>query len=379
MNWFTQILNGLVADVVSWASVIDPSRVLAFLAVIILFWLFRRGFAGLTVWGLRVACRVLGIEISKKIETSIRPAAQLFVVSLGFLIGLKILSPQGVVAAYANNIVLSVLVASIFSGLYATCDLLGAVVKHSSSDRSEQHIVWVNKAARVVTAFVGVAAVLKVWGLDIGPLLTGMGVAGAAVALAAQDLFKNLLAGITNVSERRFRVGDWILVEGVVEGHVENMDFRSTSVRRFDKALVHVPNADLANASMVNFSSMTCRRIYWKINITYRTTTKQLSKIRNAIEKFISESEDFVQPPEARRLVRIDALGESSIEILVYCFTRATELGEYKAAQERLALEIKKIVSDSGSKFAFPSRSIYVEEALDAGPDEFVPLKKRKQ
>jgi MscS family membrane protein len=231
----------------------------------------------------------------------------------------------------------------------------------------------------VVTAFVGIAAVLKVWGLDIGPLLTGMGVAGAAVALAAQDLFKNLLAGITNVSERRFRVGDWILVEGVVEGHVENMDFRSTSVRRFDKALVHVPNADLANASMVNFSSMTCRRIYWKINITYRTTTKQLSKIRNAIEKFISESEDFVQPPEARRLVRIDALGESSIEILVYCFTRATELGEYKAAQERLALEIKKIVSDSGSKFAFPSRSIYVEEALDAGPDEFVPLKKRKQ
>jgi MscS family membrane protein len=378
MNWFTQILNGLVADVVSWASVIDPGRILAFLAVIILFWLFRRGFASLTVWGLRVACRVLGIEISKNVETSIRPAAQLFVVSLGFLIGFKILSQQGAVAAYANKIVLSVLVASIFSGLYATCDLLGAVVKHSSSDRSEQHIVWVNKAARVVTAFVGVAAVLKVWGLDIGPLLTGMGVAGAAVALAAQDLFKNLLAGITNVSERRFRVGDWILVEGVVEGHVENMDFRSTSVRRFDKALVHVPNADLANASMINFSSMTCRRIYWKINITYRTTTKQLSTIRSAIEKFISESEDFVQPPEARRLVRIDALSDSSIEILVYCFTRATELDEYKAAQERLALEIKKIVSDSGSKFAFPSRSLYVEEALDAAPDEFVPQKKRK-
>ena len=375
MNWFTQILNGLVADVVSWASVIDPGRILAFLAVIILFWLFRRGFASLTVWGFRVACRVLGIEISKKVETSIRPAAQLFVVSLGFLIGLKILSQQGAVAAYANKIVLSVLVASIFSGLYATCDLFGAVVKHSSSDRSEQHIVWVNKAARVVTAFVGIAAVLKVWGLDIGPLLTGMGVAGAAVALAAQDLFKNLLAGITNVSERRFRVGDWIVVEGVVEGHVENMDFRSTSVRRFDKALVHVPNADLANASMINFSSMTCRRIYWKINITYRTTTKQLSKIRNAIEQYIVKSEDFAQPPDARRLVRIDALGDSSIEILVYCFTRATELDEYKAAQERLALEIKRIVSKAGSQFAFPSRSIYIEAAPEAGPDEFVPLK----
>lgn len=379
MNWFTQILNGLVADVVSWASVIDPSRVLAFLAVIILFWLFRRGFANLTVWVLRGASRLLGIEISEKVETSIRPAAQLFVVSLGFLIGLKILSPQGAVAAYANKIVLSVLVASIFSGLYACCDLFTDLVRRRPTGRSGEDSIWINKVAKVVTAFVGVAAVLKVWGLDIGPLLTGMGVAGAAVALAAQDMFKNLLAGITNVSERRFRVGDWVLVEGVVEGHIEKMDVRSTSVRRFDKALVHVPNADLANSSLINFSSMTCRRIYWKVHVTYRTTTKQLSTIRSAIEKFISESEDFVQPPEARRLVRIDALSESSIEILIYCFTRATELDEYKAAQERLALEIKKIVSDSGSKFAFPSRSIYVEEALDAGPDEFVPQKKRKQ
>ena len=327
---------------------------------------------------MRVACRVLGIDISKKVETLIRPAAQLFVVSLGFLIGLKILSPQGAVAAYANNIVLSVLVASIFSGLYASCDLFADLEHSRPSGRSGEDIIWINKAAKVVMAFLGVAAVLKVWGVDIGSLLTGMGVAAAAVALAAQDMLKNLLAGITNVSERRFRVGDWILAEGVVEGHIEGMDYRSTSVRRFDKALVHVPNADLANASLINFSSMTCRRIYWKINITYRTTTKQLSTIRNAIEQYIAKSEDFAQPPDARRLVRIDALSESSIEILVYCFTRATELGEYKAAQERLALEIKKIVSDSGSKFAFPSRSIYVEEALDAGPDEFVPQKKRK-
>jgi MscS family membrane protein len=308
MNWFTQILNGLVADVVSWTNVIDPSRVLAFLAVIILFWLFRRGFANLTVWVLRGESRLLGIEISEKVETSIRPAAQLFVVSLGFLIGLKILSPQGAVAAYANKIVLSVLVASIFSGLYACCDLFTDLVRRRPTGRSGEDSIWINKVAKVVMAFVGVAAVLKVWGLDIGPLLTGMGVAGAAVALAAQDMFKNLLAGITNVSERRFRVGDWVLVEGVVEGHIEEMDVRSTSVRRFDKALVHVPNADLANSSLINFSSMTCRRIYWKVHVTYRTTTKQLSTIRSAIEKFISESEDFVQPPEARRLVLIDAL-----------------------------------------------------------------------
>ncbi len=378
MNMFTQILNDLFSDVVSWVNLIDPVRAVISLAVISLFWLCRHGYATLTISILRAASRLLGIEVSKKVETSIRPAAELFVVCLGILIGLNILSFEGAAALNLRRIVISFLVASIFSGLYTSCDLLTGLLRHRPSRQSTQNVIWINKAAKIVTVVAGIAAVLKVWGVDIGPLLTGMGVAGAAVALAAQDLFKNLFAGITNVSEKRFRIGDWIVAEGVVEGHVEDMDYRSTSVRRFDKALVHVPNADLANAPLVNFSSMTCRRIYWKINITYRTTTKQLSTIRSAIEKFITESEDFVQPPEARRLVRIDALSESSIEILVYCFTRATELDEYKAAQELLALEIKKIVSDSGSKFAFPSRSIYVEEALDAGPDEFVPQKKRK-
>lgn len=76
-------------------------------------------------------------------------------------------------------------------------------------------------------------------------------------------MFKNLIGGLLVNGEKRFNLGDWIKVEGVVEGTVEDIGFRSTMVRRFDKAPVYVPNSQLADKAVTNFSAMTHRRIYW--------------------------------------------------------------------------------------------------------------------
>ena len=129
-----------------------------------------------------------------------------------------------------------------------------------------------------------------------------------AVALGAQDLFKNLISGILIIAEKRFNIGDWIKVEGVVEGTVEAIGFRSTFVRRFDKAPVFVPNAKLSDNSLINFSSMSHRRIYWRIGVEYRTTIEMLREIRNNIENYILESDAFAHPPEVSTLsVLIDS------------------------------------------------------------------------
>ena len=119
---------------------------------------------------------------------------------------------------------------------------------------------WLVKAVKAVLFFIGVATVLDVWGIKIGPIIAGFGLFGVAVALGAQDLFKNLISGILILGERRFMRGDWIKVDGVVEGTVENIGFRSTLVRRFDLAPVYVPNAKLSDGSVTNFSKMTFRR-----------------------------------------------------------------------------------------------------------------------
>jgi MscS family membrane protein len=150
-------------------------------------------------------------------------------------------------------------------------------------------------------------------------------------------------------------------VEGVVEGTVENIGFRSTLVRRFDKAPVFVPNSHLSDNSVTNFSSMTYRRISWTIGLEYRTSVDQLKKIREDIELFLVEDKDIVDPPAAPLFVRIDKFSNSSIDIMIYCFTHATQWGVWLQIKERLALKLIEIVTGAGASFAFPSQSVYVE------------------
>jgi len=225
---------------------------------------------------------------------------------------------------------------------------------------------------------VGVATVLQIWGIQIGPIIAGAGLFGVAVALGAQDLFKNLIAGILILGEKRFRKGDWILVDGVVEGTVEAIGFRSTMVRRFDKAPVMVPNAKLSDTAVTNFSEMTHRRIYWHIGVEYSTSVDQLRQIRDGISDYISGNDEFVPATEASTFVRIDRFNDSSIDILVYCFTQTTKWGEWLEIKERLAYEIMDIVHGAGTGFAFPSTSLYIESLPADQPEPFVPSGARK-
>jgi MscS family membrane protein len=270
-----------------------------------------------------------------------------------------------------ERILISVAIASVFAVAYVLTDPLSRLLEPYRTTSTQIQVDWILRIAKVAVVFLGIAAVLKVWGIDLGPALTGMGLLGAGVALAAQDLIRNLIGGMTNISEKRFGAGDRIRVEGVIEGFVEKVEFRSTQIRRFDKALVHVPNGDLANSPLVNFSRMPHRRIYWMINLVYSTTTEQLAEIREAIEHYIDGSGDFVSQDQAARFVHIDSFDKSAINMLVYCFTKSAEYGEYLEAKEKLVIGIKDAVERAGSAFAFPSRSIYVEAAATAGPDSF--------
>jgi MscS family membrane protein len=232
---------------------------------------------------------------------------------------------------------------------------------------------WILKAVKILLGVVGAAAVLQLWGIEIGPLVAGLGLFGLAAALAAQDLFKNLLSGVLIIAEKRFNPGDWIRVEGVVEGTVQSIGFRSTMVRQFDKAMVQVPNAKLADTAVVNYSEMSHRRIYWKIGVLYDTTADQLREIRDGIEAYILGDEAFAKPEDVATFVRIDSFNDSSIDIMVYCFTKTTVWGEWLAVKEQLAYRIKEIVEGAGSAFAFPSRSLYLEAVPADAPEEFSP------
>ena len=225
---------------------------------------------------------------------------------------------------------------------------------------TKELIGWIVKALKVLIFILGAAAVLELWGIKIGPIIAGLGLFGVAVALGAQDLFKNLISGILVLVEKRFKVGDWIIVEEIIEGIVERIGFRSTVVRKFDKSLAIIPNFQFAENAVINVSATTNWIISWVITLQYNTTVEQLKKVRDEIEKYITTHEDY--QTSLGHAVRVDKFSDSSIDMYIRCFTVTDDWDEWLKVKERLALEIKKIVEKNNASFAFPSQSIYVEK-----------------
>ncbi len=277
-------------------------------------------------------------------------------------------NPQ--IKAIFSDVTRSLTAFAIFWALFEVIEPLLSFFDGRSAVFSPVMIGWAVKVGRILVAALGAAAIMEIWGIQVGPILAGLGLFGVAVALGAQDLFKNLIAGIFIIGERRFQNGDWILADGIVEGTVESIGLRTTKVRRSDMAPVYVPNSKLADSAVTNFAQMTYRRISWIVGLEYGTTVDQLRCIRDSIEAYILGNADFAHPPEAPAFVRVDKFNESSIDLMVDCFTRTTDRGEWLKIKEALAYAIKGFVEAAGSDFAFPSRTLYVE-TLPAGAELF--------
>lgn len=352
---------------------VDLNRVLVAGAILMGAYILRGLFARIVLAAVRRWAKRSANQFDDLIIDAIAPSLKLLVVTAGVFAAGEYLALEGVAAQVVANLVRSLVAIAIFWAAYNFTKPLTLVFKRLEVILTREMVDWLVTATRVGVVLLGAATVLQLWGIQVAPLIAGLGLFGVAVALGAQDLFKNLLAGLSILVEQRFGVGDWVKVDGVVEGTVEQIGFRSTRVRRFDKAPVYVPNTEFADNAVTNFTAMTHRRIYWKIGIEYRASKEQLQLIRNSIEAYLLNSDEYAKPPEVPLFVRIDAFNDSSIDIMLYCFTRTTIWGEWLESKERLAYAIKDIVEGAGAGFAFPSTSIYLESMPADGPELFSP------
>ena len=348
-------------------------RILLAAAIITVFVVLRGLFAHFIIGALKRLTKKTETEIDDMMLEALEKPMTLAPIALGVFLAARALGLEGAAADAANKVDQTLIALMIFWGLYRLVDPLSRLLRPLERVFTSTLVEWIRKALKGFFIFLGVVGILTIWGIPVMPVLASLSLLSVAVALGAQDFFKNLIGGILIIAERRFKPGDWILVNDVVEGTVERIHFRSTSVRRFDKALVNVPNATLSDSAVINFSEMTHRRIYWKIGVEYRTTLDQLRQIRDGIERYILDSDEFAHPPEVSTFVRIDAFNDSSIDIMLYCFTRTTNWGEWLEIKERLAYKIKEIVEGAGTGFAFPSRTIYVEHQTADDPEPFQP------
>lgn len=221
-------------------------------------------------------------------------------------------------------------------------------------------IPFFSKFIRFVVVALIVVMVANEWGYDINGFIAGLGLGGLAFALAAKDALANIFGGLVIIMEKPFSIGEWIYTPSV-EGTVETITFRSTRIRGFDQAIITVPNSTLANEPITNYTRMGKRRINYHLGLTYSTSREQISNCVQRIKQMLIDHPDI--HPETV-IVNFEAFGDSSLDILIYCFTNTTQWTEYLEVRQAVNLEIMKILEDMNVIIAFPSRSLYFETPL---------------
>ncbi|MDP7460288.1 MAG: mechanosensitive ion channel family protein [Alphaproteobacteria bacterium] len=373
-------MSGLWTEVLSvWQTAlfgVGVGQVLSALAVFILFLLLRRVFTRIVLGTLGSITRRTMNAFDDELITALEQPLRFVFVIIGLYAAIQVVSFPEEIDVLLTRLVRSLIAFAIFWTLYRCVAPLSFLIDkafgalgHTTLGDSLKE--FVAKLACFVIVCVGVVAVLEEWQFNVGAVLGGLGLVGMAVAFGAQNLIANLFAGVTIFLDGIFEKGDWIRGAGV-EGTVEDIGFRTTKIRRFDKALTTIPNDKLAGDAVINFSRMTNRRIYWKIGVEYSATEGQLRQIVNGIKEHIYDNDDFeTDPAKVTTLIHVDSFNDSSIDILLYCFTSTTRWPQWMRVKEDLAFAIKGIVEGAGSGFAFPSTSIYVETLPFGTPEAF--------
>jgi len=339
---------------------VDILQILIGVGIFFIFLIFRGIISKIIIKRLESIAKKTTNKLDDTFVKAMEGPARFLPIVLGFFIASYYMTFSEDGRAIVDTINRTLITIFIFWVIHQVIEPISYILSGLDKVLTRELIGWIIKSLKILIFILGLAAVLELWGIKIGPIIAGLGLFGVAVALGAQDLFKNLISGILVLVEKRFKIGDWILVENIIEGIVEKIGFRSTVIRKFDKSIAIIPNFQFAENAVINISQTTNWIISWTINLQYDSTIDQLKTIRNEIEDYIKKHEDY--KPDLGYAVRVDSFAESSIDMYIRCFTKTDNWDEWLAVKERLAIQIKQIVEKNKASFAFPSQSIYVEK-----------------
>ncbi len=240
-----------------------------------------------------------------------------------------------------------------------------AMMEEKGFDRTT--VDAISKLLRASVIITAVLVVLQNLGFSISGVLAFGGIGGIAVGFAAKDLLANFFGGLMIYLDRPFNVGDWIRSpDRDIEGTVEEIGWRLTRIRTFDKRPLYLPNATFATIAVENPSRMSNRRIYETIGVRY----DDASKIRGIIEDVRKMLENHPEiDTDQTLIVNFNAFGPSSLDFFVYTFTKTTEWVKYHQIKQEILLDILDIIEAHGAECAFPTTTVHLyDETPREGP-----------
>ncbi|MBZ2168316.1 MULTISPECIES: mechanosensitive ion channel family protein [Marinobacter] len=220
----------------------------------------------------------------------------------------------------------------------------------------------VSKLARAAVIITVVLIAMQSLGYSISGVLAFGGVGGVAVGFAAKDLLANFFGGVIIHFDRPFKVGDWVRSpDRSIEGVVEHIGWRITTIRTFDKRPLYVPNAAFTTIAVENPSRMTNRRISETIGIRY-ADVNQMDQIVSDIKSMLQGHEEI--DTNQTLIVNFVAFNASSLDIMVYTFTKTTDWVHFHEIKQDVLLKISGIIEGYGAEVAFPTRTLHLPDGV---------------
>ncbi len=200
-------------------------------------------------------------------------------------------------------------------------------------------------------------------GLNLSGLLAFGGIGGIAIAMASKQVLSNLFSGIMLYFDRPFNIGDWVSSpDRQIEGTVMEIGWRQTKIMTFDHRPLYIPNSLFSSISIENPGQMTNRRINTTIGLRYEDANK-VGFIIEEIKAMLLAHPAI--DTKQTLLVNFNEFAGSSLNIMIYCFTKTTVWAEWLDQQQDVYLKMITIVKKHGADFAYPTQTVYIEKSAE--------------
>ena len=192
---------------------------------------------------------------------------------------------------------------------------------------------------------------------DLSGLVTALGVGSAAIALAAQDLVKSLISGVTILTDKPFVIGDWIEVDQY-QGTVIDITFRSTRIKSYNNSVVTIPNSVITSAYVINWNRLTSRRFECILNLSLETPSEKIKKVVKEIKVVLENDPKVIKETIQVSLINITAY---SNDIKIVLFLKEAEYVPFLKAKQDVLCSLLFLVEKENIDLAYPTQTLYVK------------------
>ncbi len=236
---------------------------------------------------------------------------------------------------------------------------LTAKLREKHSDSSLVNLLPILiKVLKAIIIFMLLAGFLQSFGYNVSSLIAGFGITGLAVGFAAKEAIGNVFGSLGLLGDKVYKIGDYIKFNDI-EGYVEKINLRSTSIRTLDNFVVNVANNKIANEEITNVSKCKKRKVDITIGVEYGTSNEKIDKALEILKDIADKNEKIIG---SGMFTAIESLNNSSIDLRIFAYTSETAWAKYKVVKGNMIREIIHRFREEGINFAFPSTSIYVEK-----------------